>query len=223
MKKKIVCCGREMDSAARALLAAYRYEIFIERLGWQLPVERGFEQDAYDCPETVYIILENKDGEICGCGRLLSTTRPYMLAEVFPELLGGLPAPRSDNVWELSRFSARTVRKTKYGVVEDAINTRLMLATVVEAAMAHGATRLVTVSPIGVLRLLGRMGVAAYPMDIAHSINGIATMALWIDLSKQTCAALGVTYTEQAEHDPVGLVEHACGGAVVDHAAEIPV
>jgi acyl homoserine lactone synthase len=113
MKKKIVCCGRELDSTTRALLAAYRYEIFIERLGWQLSVTPGFEQDAYDCPETVYIILKNQCGEICGCSRLLSTNRPYMLAEVFPELLGTLPAPRSDHVWELSRFSATTVCKTK--------------------------------------------------------------------------------------------------------------
>ena len=55
------------------------------------------------CP--VYVVGEEA-GRVVGCARLLPTTRPYLLGEVCPQLLNGMPPPSSPEIWELSRFAA---------------------------------------------------------------------------------------------------------------------
>ncbi|WP_197329309.1 acyl-homoserine-lactone synthase [Ralstonia syzygii] len=92
-----------------AALAHYRHQIFVGQLGWQLPMADGmFERDQYDRDDTVYVVARDANGTICGCARLLPTTRPYPLKDVFaPLLMKGMPAPESPGVWELSRFAAR--------------------------------------------------------------------------------------------------------------------
>ena len=87
-------------------LAQYRHRVFVERLGWQLQGEPGIEFDAFDRPDTVYVIARGEHGRIVGCSRLLPTTAPYLLSHVFPELLEGCPPPGSPQIWELSRFAA---------------------------------------------------------------------------------------------------------------------
>src|SRR5215469_16040477 len=91
-----------------AALAHYRHRIFVEQLGWKLPsADEGFERDQYDRDDTVYVVAHDDSGSICGCARLLPTTRPYLLQELFPFLLAdGVAPPESPLVWELSRFAS---------------------------------------------------------------------------------------------------------------------
>lgn len=96
----------EMSSDLLKQLGQYRYRVFIEMLGWDLDTEPGIETDQFDRPDTVFVIAEDNAQNIIGCSRLLPTTQPYLLKEVFPELLGLRKAPESPQVWELSRFSA---------------------------------------------------------------------------------------------------------------------
>ena len=87
-------------------VARYRYQLFVERLGWKLQARNGIELDQFDRPDTLYVVAQNVQGDILGCARLLPTTKPYLLGEIFPQLLNGLPPPCSSEVWELSRFAS---------------------------------------------------------------------------------------------------------------------
>ena len=82
-----------------------RDAVFRERLAWDVASQDGCERDRYDdfCP--VYLIANDDDGRVEGCWRLLPTTGPYMLRDVFPELLDGHPPPAAADVWEISRFA----------------------------------------------------------------------------------------------------------------------
>jgi acyl homoserine lactone synthase len=82
-----------------------RDKVFRERLAWDVTSQDGCERDWYDdfCP--VYLIANDDDGHVEGCWRLLPTTGPYMLRDVFPVLLDGHPAPSAEDVWEISRFA----------------------------------------------------------------------------------------------------------------------
>ena len=63
-----------------------RHEVFKERLDWEVGSQAGKERDMFDDLDPVYIVCEHQ-GEVLGSWRLLQTTRPYMLKDVFPELL----------------------------------------------------------------------------------------------------------------------------------------
>lgn len=180
-----------LSPALETALAEYRHKIFIERLGWSLPVENGMERDQFDHHDTLYVIArEAASGAICGCARLLPTTEPYLLSEVFPHLLSGVPVPRTREVWELSRFAAAIV--TPGSPLDPAANTRKLLAAAVRSAAAQGATRLITVSPLGIERLLHRMGVHAHRAGPPALADGKPIFACWIEIDEQTLAALDI-------------------------------
>lgn len=65
-------------------VASYRHKVFVELLGWQLSTHDGLEQDQFDGPDTIYLFAQDEYGNIGGCARLLPTTQPYLLKDVFP-------------------------------------------------------------------------------------------------------------------------------------------
>lgn len=85
---------------------SYRYRVFVEYLGWELNCPNNEELDQFDKVDTAYVVAQDRESNIIGCARLLPTTQPYLLGEIFPQLLNGMPIPCSPEIWELSRFSA---------------------------------------------------------------------------------------------------------------------
>jgi acyl homoserine lactone synthase len=163
----------------------YRHRVFVEQLGWRLHVQDGSETDQFDRPDTVYVMVEDGAGNIAGCSRLLQTTRPYLLAEVFPQLLNGLPPPSDASVWELSRFAAMDFNAraaTPLAQFADSATALLMRASVACAA-ERGAQRLITVSPVGIERLIRRLGLQAHRAGPPMVIEGHAIFACWIEVN----------------------------------------
>jgi N-acyl-L-homoserine lactone synthetase len=97
---------QDLDQVSMTKMAAYRHRVFVEKLGWQLDCRDGLELDQFDREDTVYVVAEDTCANIIGTARLLPTHRPYLLGEVFPQLMEGVPVPKSSVIWELSRFAA---------------------------------------------------------------------------------------------------------------------
>lgn len=165
-------------------VARYRHKVFVERLGWQLQTNGEVELDQFDRPDTVYVVAQNESGDIFGCARLLPTTHPYLLKEIFPQLLNGLPPPCSPEIWELSRFSAMNFnsRTTSALTQFSASITARLLQESIACAAAHGAKRLITVSPTGIERLLRRSGVQAHRAGPPIIVDGHPLFACWIEI-----------------------------------------
>ena len=67
-----------------------RAETFSERLGWEVAVKDGYERDMFDDANPLYLVSVDPDTEeYWGSLRLLPTTGPNMLRDVFPQLLDG--------------------------------------------------------------------------------------------------------------------------------------
>lgn len=141
------------------------------------------ESDQFDRADTVYVVAQDDNGHISGCARLLPTSRPYLLGEIFPQLLNGLAPPCSPEVWELSRFAAVDLNgQAKMPGQFSSSGARKLLEESVACAVSHGAKRLITVSPIGVERLLSRSEYHAHRAGPPMIIGGHPIFACWIDL-----------------------------------------
>ena len=81
-----------------------RYRAFIERQDYNVSSIRKMEYDAYDTPAAVYLICRENTGVVGGCTRLSPTDRPYMIEDIWPELIEANPIPKSESIWEASRF-----------------------------------------------------------------------------------------------------------------------
>lgn len=184
----IVAGAREwLPEGLYAKLGRYRHTVFIERLGWRLDTPVGFERDQFDRADTVYVVAQNNDGRITGCARLLPTTRPYLLGEVFPQLLNGLPPPNSPDVWELSRFAAMDlngVGAASAGAQFASSVAATLLRESVACAAARGAKRLISVSPVGAERLIQRAGFQAHRVGPPMIENGHPIFACCIDIDE---------------------------------------
>ena len=162
----------------------YRYEVFVERLGWDLDTVYGRETDQFDHDDTVYVIARDQDSKITGCARLLPTTSSYLLEEVFPELLNGLKPPKSPDIWELSRFTSLDLKGSpseQSSQFSSAATVELLVKTI-ECAKELGAKRIISVSPIGIERLLRKAGFRAHRAGPPKIIDGYPLFACWIEL-----------------------------------------
>jgi N-acyl-L-homoserine lactone synthetase len=80
-----------------------RYRMFVERQKWNVPSYRQIEYDEFDTPAATYIVTVDEQHRALGTARLIPTTRPYMIESLWPNMVNtGLP--RSDSIWEASRF-----------------------------------------------------------------------------------------------------------------------
>ncbi|MDT8999866.1 acyl-homoserine-lactone synthase [Paucibacter sp. APW11] len=181
----------ELSPALYDSLAGYRYQVFVERLGWDLKTAPGYEQDQFDHDDTVHVVARNDEGDIVGCGRLLPTTESYLLESVFPELLNGLPVPRSEQIWELSRFAAMEVKADADGMnARRHFMAERVLLEALRFCAARGVTHLLAVSTLAVERLMQRAGVDVHRIGPPSMIGGQPVLAFVIAVNERSLNAL---------------------------------
>jgi len=173
-----------LSSQIKDKLFNYRYQVFVEQLGWDLNTPFNHEIDEFDHSETVYVIANDRANNIVGCARLLPTTLPYLLETIFPELLNGLPAPKKNNIWELSRFTSMDLESRDNNTKRQMSSyiTEKLLKKSIEVAKKYGAEVIISVSPIGIERLLRSMGITSHRAGPPIVINGHPLIACWIYL-----------------------------------------
>lgn len=88
------------------LMEMYRQRktVFVDRAGWKIPAVADQEVDCYDREDTIYLIAkEELGGPLLASVRLLPTTRPHLMGDLFPAACRDA-LPRGPTVWEVSRF-----------------------------------------------------------------------------------------------------------------------
>jgi acyl homoserine lactone synthase len=188
----------ELSSQERDGMFRLRYEVFHERLGWEVhTTDDGREIDAFDSlPDARYIIARTPGQRVDACWRVLPTLGPNMLRDVFPELLHGQPAPAAADVWELSRFALATHR---LAAGEDAGNPQIgfgelsvaLMAESTRFAEAHGIARFVTVTTAAIERMLKKQGVHIHRAGPPLRVGQVLTLACYIEIDDVTRRALG--------------------------------
>lgn len=180
--------SNQLSADIKAEMFKYRYDVFIEQLGWDLAVSPHIEKDQFDHEDTMYVVAKREKGEIAGCARLLPTTDPYLLEKVFPELLNGMPPPKSPEIWEVSRFTNFAVTDDKKsrpnkgsGQISELSFSDLLRSTI-ECAKAQGAKKLLSVSPVGIEALLKKSGICGNRLGSPRIVNDHAIIACCIDI-----------------------------------------
>jgi acyl homoserine lactone synthase len=160
----------------------YRYKVFVSYLGWPLHCPNDVEADEFDAPGAVYVFSQDKQGHVNGVARLLPTTAPYLLGKVFPSLWAGPDLPNSPDVWELSRFAAVDFDASASRNQASATHAVSLFRKVASVARERGARKLVTVSPVGMERLLRNNGFRSSRAGLPTQWNREYVIALIIDL-----------------------------------------
>jgi N-acyl-L-homoserine lactone synthetase len=137
-----------------------RAQIFSERLGWNVAVKNGFERDVFDDENPLYLLsVDPCTNEYWGSLRLLPTTGPNMLRDVFPFLLSEGESVESATIWESSRICA-VVADGQPERSKNGVNLALgeLLAGIGEVAIMAGLTQIVSVFDARIYRVLRAAG-----------------------------------------------------------------
>lgn len=178
-----------IDPQALNAMHKLRARIFKVKKMWDIPLINDMEIDGYDALDPYYMIINRDDeaGYVCGCWRILPTTGPNMLAHTFPELLHGHPAPCSDAIWELSRFAIELPDGNRFGFSQ---STTQAIHAIVSYAIGCGVKQFVTVTTVGVEKMLIRLGLDISRFGPALQIGVERAVALRIELNEKTTSAL---------------------------------
>lgn len=131
-----------------------RHEVFVKRRGWRaLHACTGLERDCYDTPDATYILGIGQRHTVHSAARLLPTTGPHLLDDLFPHLVDG-PVPRDAEIMEITRLfvsaeAGATLRRQRM---------HRLSATIFEHSSALGVQRLTAVVDVFMPQILQRHG-----------------------------------------------------------------
>lgn len=169
------------DAALRAMFEA-RKKVFVDLLGWDLPVLAGrYELDQFDNPDARYLILSEPDGAHRASARLLPTTEPHLLDSHFAAL-SDEPIPHGPAVYEITRFcldrglTAHQRREARDQLVRG----------LVEYALDNNITTYTGVAEPGWLKQILAFGWQARTLGRIIPIESMTLAALRIEIGPDT-------------------------------------
>ncbi len=165
----------------RAMFEA-RKRVFIDLLGWDLPVLGGrYEVDRFDDSHASYLILTDGMGGHLASARLLPTTRPHLLDTLFAELCDG-PPPVGDAVHEITRFCLdRRLRARERRHCRD-----MLVSALARYGLDRGITTYTGVAEPGWRDQILAFGWNAASLGPPRAVGGMILGALRIDITAQT-------------------------------------
>ncbi|WP_034161476.1 acyl-homoserine-lactone synthase [Sphingomonas sp. ERG5] len=171
-----------LDDAVLRNMFEARKRVFVDLLGWDVPVQAGrYEIDQFDTPDALYIVITDAGGGHRASVRLLPTTRPHILDTMFAELCDG-PAPSGPAIFEITRFclerrlAARDRRTTRDELI----------SALARFAAAHGITRYTGVAGPGWIEQILRFGWRARLLGQQRTIGGSRLGAVEIAIDADT-------------------------------------
>ena len=179
------------DAAMRGMFAA-RKQVFIDQLKWDLPVLDGrFELDQFDTPDARYLILlDPEDLRHRASARLLPTTAPHLLGDIYPHLCAD-GAPSGKGVWEISRFCldpAQTPNERR--------EARNQLVTALAGyALQYGISDYVGIAEAGWYHSISKFGWSCRTLGPVHRDRNCRIVALHIAIDEDTLPGLKRTGT----------------------------
>lgn len=153
-----------------------RKHFFVDVLSWDVPNNGIVEMDQYDNPLAYYSLVVI-DGKVVGGARAMPTTSiwgdsTYMLQDAALGKLPDIPnnvLPReivTSKVWECTRL---VIADEITGHAERAECLSLIVGGLIDVAAAHGASELISLSPVLLRRTLRQLGYAASQIGEAYA------------------------------------------------------
>jgi acyl-homoserine lactone synthase len=176
------------DPLARAMFAD-RKRLFVDLLGWNVPVVEGcYEIDCYDNADATYLVALDDVGGHGGSLRLLPTTGPHILGDLFPELCEG-GVPRGTRIFEITRLCL----PPRLGAAARLLARKRLISAMIDHARAEGIVGLTGVVTEHFLGQVLAMGWRCAALGAPRHIDGARLGAFRIALGPDTPRCLAET------------------------------
>ena len=182
-----------------------RHQVFVEERGWEnLRRPDGREIDQFDTTDAIHLATL-REGRLASYSRLLPTTEPHLLSDVYPDLVASGEVPRGPDIWEWTRLAVAP--EFRWGNSLSDAGWEMILG-VVEYSLMNGIYKLTGEGhPVWITRFI-ELGFGVDPLGLPRTMDGEAVIAMMFHISEATIAhlhALRGTHASVLE-DRTGLV-----------------
>ncbi|WP_245511465.1 acyl-homoserine-lactone synthase [Rhizobium leguminosarum] len=147
----------------------FRHEQFVERLGWEaLRRNDGLEIDQFDHDRALHLALFFED-TVVGYTRLLPTTEPHLLSDVYPQIMKGQAWPRSPEIFEWTRCIVAEGQILINGVSA----SHVLMTGVMEFCLVAGITSVIVETHPKLVQLLVSTGWNVTELGPPSLLNGV--------------------------------------------------
>lgn len=199
-----------------------RAAAFGERRKWRVEVNDKREFDRFDDLDPLYIMSVDGDDRLLASLRILPTTGPHMLADVFPETMGELPPIRHPLIWESSRFCVDTAAANTHSPSGVNNVTAELLIGLFEIARRASIINVVSVYDLYLERILKRAGcrfdrlAAPWVYDDLKTVAGLFEVSQSaIDDLRDAAEIFGNVFAETVAGNPANAAPALPGPAGV--------
>lgn len=138
-----------------------RARVFRDKMKWPVIVEDGMERDKYDDEGPVYVLHTDDAGKVLkGSLRLLPTTGPTLLSEVFSDTLPDAALLSAPSIWECTRFCLDAEALMKDWREEMLLASCTLIEGLGTVALRSGVTSVLGNFAPSMLRVYHRIGCA---------------------------------------------------------------
>lgn len=159
-----------------------RKQVFADLLKWEVPVIGGeYEVDEFDNEKAIYIIASSDDGRHMASARLLATTRPHILGNLFADLCQDA-VPRGPQTFEITRFCL----DRRLSATERRFARNCLVSGIVGFALRHRIRTYTGVAEMAWLQQILAFGWDCRPLGEPRLAGGTLIGALSISISANT-------------------------------------
>lgn len=167
----------------------FRHKHFVERLGWEgLRKPDGLEIDEFDTNDAIHLALVS-DRTVVGYSRLLPTTKPHLLSDVYPEVAGGNDYPKGPLVYEWTRCIAEPEVS-----IAGVLAANMLLTGVLEYCLVVGIEALIVETHPKLVNLLVSTGWDVMPFAAPSTLPSGLIVPI---CAKPLPAALTISHEQQ--------------------------
>jgi|EndMetStandDraft_4_1072995.scaffolds.fasta_scaffold97833_2 acyl-homoserine lactone synthase len=158
----------------------FRHKQFVERLGWkELRSEDGRERDRFDTDDAVHLVVTSGQ-DIVGYTRLLRTSRPHLLSDIYPEIMEGQDWPKADNIFEWTRCISDD-KASKFGDVQA---SHVLITGVLEFCLLSGIKGMIVETHPKLVTWMLETGYKVETLNTPQTINNVPVVPVYIGATK---------------------------------------
>ncbi len=148
-----------------------RKKVFADQLQWSVETNGNWERDAYDNLSPVYIIWV-KSRKVLGAIRLLPTTGPTLLHDVFVNTFPNTASLSAPGIWEATRCCVDIdVVKFHHPEMSHTHAFGMMCLAAAELSLRHGIDTLVSNYEPQMRRIYEQIGAEISELGLAHGFG----------------------------------------------------
>lgn len=169
-----------------------RHRMFVERMHWEgIRKPDGREIDEFDNDDAIYLLVMDEE-TVCGCHRMIPTTKPHLLSEVFAGSCDVRGVLRGPTVIECGRtcVDEECLPRDKLRIARRVLMTGLM-----EFCFKIGATHFTGINPIQVMSRYLRLDWDIRPLGTPETMeDGLTYVAVSYAVSAEALASVQRVY-----------------------------